>query len=632
MLTSPQHKQKKKRQAAAARAAAAASAAIIASDSGLTCWCMHCAAAVAPSHKAKCPTVTPGTVGPCKDGCFFPIVDYPQVVEAQKEGLRAAVEQAALREKTIREAAARAGEQGGGATGSAGGGSGKGAKKRTAPGPATTPQEPVCDDEEGGSDDGEGEPSPGGSGSPKRTKTVPGGEKTLASVAAANVALRALADDMDEVASADVSTTAKWRQVAVRLGVIFGDINAVALGLIRLQGAEATEAVMSWFQALAKSWGTKATAEEPGGAALWRNLSQFDLSIVSRSSTALRKLTVSAEGAPEPDTRAKAGGVAGSQEEVERMIEVSLEDPDMSYVMAGTILERQTGVGSGMVKVKFVKTNFSADGVRVNYHLAVGANGVPEGAHTNALVARLGLPNAVVRDTRFRAEAGQHVSRRMAGRPLSVTAIDQLFTGGPPSMVPYYAEGLPLTSATIITAWQRMLRAQEILFTSADRIVVAMMHIGRQLEGNLLLSDESGTRELCDTWEHTVVAWFRHHNAQLDSHISAGGWTPDLVGLWTTETLAATAAMAVRTQSALMAGAGSHGVAAHHAASPAASVHGGFTPVAQRGVSITKVTLGAVPVGSPRGDAAVGTKQCRSWAKFGTCDWSGPSKCKFSHE
>ena len=37
---------------------------------------------------AKCPTVTPGTVGPCKDGCFFPIVDYPQVVEAQKEGLR----------------------------------------------------------------------------------------------------------------------------------------------------------------------------------------------------------------------------------------------------------------------------------------------------------------------------------------------------------------------------------------------------------------------------------------------------------------------------------------------------------------------------------------------------------------
>ena len=77
-----------------------------------------------------------------------------------------------------------------------------------------------------------------------------------------------------------------------------------------------------------------------------------------------------------------------------------------------------------------------------------------------------------------------------------------------------------------------------------------------------------------------MVAWFRHHNAQLDSHISAGEWTPDLVGLWTTETLAATAAMAVRTQSALMAGAGSHGVGAHHAASPA--VHGGFTPVVQR--------------------------------------------------
>ena len=127
-----------------------------------------------------------------------------------------------------------------------------------------------------------------------------------------------------------------------------------------------------------------------------------------------------------------------------------------------------------------------------------------------------------------------------------------------------------------------------------------------------------------------MVAWFRHHNAQLDSHTSAGGWTPDLIGLWTTETLAATAAMAVRTQSALMAGAGSHGVAAHHAASPA--VHGGFTLVAQRGVSITKVTPGAVPVGSPRGDAAVGTKQCRTWAKLGTCDWPGPSKCKFSHE
>jgi hypothetical protein len=580
---------------------------------------MHCAAAVAPSHKAKCPTVTPGTVGPCKDGCFFPIVDYPQVVEAQKEGLRAAVEQAALREKTIREAAARAGEQGGGATGSAGGGSGKGAKKRTAPGPATTPHD--SDDEEGGSDDGEGEPSPGGSGSPKRTKTGPGGEKTLASVADANAALRALADDMDEVASADVSTTAKWRQVAVRLGVIFDDISTVVIGMIRLQGGEATEAVMSWFQALAKAWGTKATAEEPGGAALWRNLSQFDLSIVSRASTVLRRLTVSAERAPEPDTRATAGGTAGMHEESERMIEVNQEDPNMSHVSMGTILERQTGVGSGMVKVKFVKTNFRSAGVRLNYHTAVGALGVPEDIYINSLVARLGLPNVVVRDTRFRAEAGQHVSRKLEGRPLTVSAIDELFTGGPPSLAKYYPEGLTLTSAVIISAWQRMLRAQEILYTSADRIVEAMTTIGHELEGSLVLSGDNGT-EVCATWERTVSAWFRHYNARVDSHTAGSGWTPDLAHLWTSEKLTATANAAFLLSR--VAGAGGHSLSVGSQSVPVA--HGGFT------VAVPRLAKAAPVVGALRGDAAVGRGQCRNWAKTGTCDWPGPAQCKFSHE
>jgi hypothetical protein len=319
------------------------------------------------------------------------------------------------------------------------------------------------------------------------------------------------------------------------------------------------------------------------------------------------------------------------------MVDVNVSDPDMATKPTGTVQERQTGVGSTAAKAKFVKTNIRAAGVRLNFNTGVGSNGVEADVFTQLLAERMGLPSFIVRDTVFRAEITHHVSAIQGGRPLAVVEAGDLLSGGPPQLTNYINIGLPRTASTVQSAWRRMVRAQEIMFTNTDSIFVALRNISGEQDGVLQSASDSGVDTIIDTWTRTVATWRQRYNVSMES---GGGGLPNLQMVWQSEVLKALANAAVAGHVAAT-GAGGAGRMVAGALAPAPAVHGGFA-LATTSTRVVGVTPGAGPKFGARPAHATTTegqvkdsknsKACRSFVQTGTCTWTGPTACKFNHD
>jgi hypothetical protein len=76
---------------------------------------------------------------------------------------------------------------------------------------------------------------------------------------------------------------------------------------------------------------------------------------------------------------------------------------------------------------------------------------------------------------------------------------------------------LPRTANTVLNAWRRMVRAQEIMFTNTDSIYVALRRISSTQDGTLLLATDSGVDTIIDTWTRTVQSWRQLYSVSLET-------------------------------------------------------------------------------------------------------------------
>ena len=592
-------------------------------------WCVHCAVRVPQTHEVACPQAEPDAgLAPCKAGCFFLVADYPGVVAAQEDiAARGAVAlKAAQDARDVANAALGAGDA-----------AAEAARKAAAAALGDVSAQSLAREEAARLAREEAE-----AGVSAKRQRGDLGEKLPGSEKAALALLGAQVQALWEVSALDVSLPALWAQASIRLGVIFKDLVIGVTSLVNLQAEGDVDAMMAFVSELPGAGGvTGVTAQDPGGAAVWRAVPPFDMSSVSRAASGLHRLLSGTSGPSVGTGPAGAGSGAGAvgstapSRDHETMVDVTLGDPDMSSKSTGHVQERQTGVGSSMVKAKFVKTNLRPWGVRVNYNIAVGTNGVECDSLTQLLADRMGLPLVIVRDTVFRAEVTQYVSVILGGRPLSAMAVLDLLSGGAPQLIHYINPDLPRTSATVLGAWRRMVRAQEIMFTNLDRICVALREINGELEGALAVAPDRGLDTIIDTWTRAANMWRLRYVVSLESSL---GVVSNLVTVWHEERSRAAAVAAVSERPVGL----TVGVS-----TPATAIHGGFTlaPAAARPQASGGATrapqgaAGSAPTRAPQGAAGSApsrderwNKPCHSWVNTGSCTYVGPSPCKFLHE